>query len=95
MPEMNGFALAERLLHTHSGVKILYMSGYDKGRRVPSCPRHGGPYLQMPFDPDVLLCAVRDVLEATQPCYRDSACTCSGAPRSNAAEMAAPLARTS
>ena len=65
MPEMSGRELAERIAQDHSGVKILFMSGYTDDAVV----RHGivesgVSFLQKPFSPLALARKVREVLDS-------------------------------
>jgi CheY-like chemotaxis protein len=65
MPEMHGRALAERLMTSEPGIRVLYMSGYtddDILRRGLTQP--GTVLLQKPFTPEELARAVREVLDA-------------------------------
>ncbi|MEX2222852.1 MAG: ATP-binding protein [Candidatus Rokuibacteriota bacterium] len=59
MPEMNGPALARRLLADRPEMAVLYMSGYTD-QPVGT----GGAFLQKPFTPDDVARAVRAVLDA-------------------------------
>jgi two-component system cell cycle sensor histidine kinase/response regulator CckA len=64
MPEMHGRALAERLMTSEPGIRVLYMSGYtddDILRRGLTQP--GTVLLQKPFTPEELARAVREVLD--------------------------------
>ena len=63
MPEMSGRDLADRLVHTRPGLKVLYMSGYTDDAIV----HHGvldpsTVLLQKPFTPDRLTRMVGDLL---------------------------------
>jgi PAS domain S-box-containing protein len=60
---MSGCELAQRLAAAHSGIKVLFMSGYNPDD--PALP-HMSPalaYLQKPFSPDVLATKLREVLD--------------------------------
>ena len=65
MPQMGGRELADRLLATQRGLRVLYMSGYTDdtlGREGVLDP--GRAYLPKPFTSVTLLRRVRDVLDA-------------------------------
>jgi PAS domain S-box-containing protein len=66
MPEQGGRALAESLVASHPGLRVLYMSGYTDDAVV----HHGVleremNFVQKPFTPAALVGAVRGVLDAT------------------------------
>ena len=62
MPGGSGQVLAERLLITSPGLKILFISGYfDATLAGPEVP--GASFLQKPFSPDDLVRKVREVLD--------------------------------
>jgi DNA-binding NtrC family response regulator len=65
MPGMGGRLLAERLVHHHPTLKVLYMSGYTDDAMV----NHGVltpdiSFLQKPFTPVSFARAVRDAIES-------------------------------
>jgi PAS domain S-box-containing protein len=65
MPDMGGRAVAERLLASRPGLKVLYLSGYTDDAVV----RHGileaqVQFVQKPFSPAALAQKVRDVLDS-------------------------------
>lgn len=65
MPEMSGRQFVEKLRASHSGFKVLYMSGYNDDAIV----RHGvngvaDAFLQKPFTPTILAEKVREILSA-------------------------------
>jgi PAS domain S-box-containing protein len=67
MPDMSGRDLAEKLWHFHSGLKVLFQSGYT-GVAVL---RHGGldakaSFLQKPFGMDLLARKVRESLQGPE-----------------------------
>lgn len=65
MPGMSGRELAERLLPSHPGMRLLYTSGYTDDEIVRhGVSRCGIPFLAKPFAPEELLRKVQEVLEA-------------------------------
>ncbi len=63
MPQMNGRALAEKVLARQPQLRVLYMSGYADSAIVEGGVLGAGVnYLQKPFTPDVLVSKVHDVL---------------------------------
>ena len=64
MPQMNGRALAERLLAQQPSLKVLYISGYTDDSGVEQSLHAGAGFLQKPFTPDVLARKIREVLDA-------------------------------
>ena len=67
MPRMNGHDLAEMLKSRRPGLKVVYMSGYDRDAIV----RHAvldpdTPYIQKPFVPQAMAAVVRRVLDGKQ-----------------------------
>jgi two-component system cell cycle sensor histidine kinase/response regulator CckA len=64
MPGMSGCELAERLAAAHSGIKVIFMSGYDVDD--PMLQRMTTPlsFLPKPFTPDVLAMKLREVLDS-------------------------------
>lgn len=60
LPEMNGREMAEKLKSERAALRVFFMSGtppdevYERGLLGP-----GTPYLEKPFDPAVLLAALR------------------------------------
>jgi len=64
MPEVEGHKLAEELIARRAGLKVLYMSGYEK----ETLARRGfiaaeAIFLSKPFEPAGLVAKVREVLE--------------------------------
>jgi CheY-like chemotaxis protein len=70
MPALPGPALARRIVAGHPEARILYMSGYtDAAVRVGESSEGDDPagtLLQKPFTPELLACAVRSALDATE-----------------------------
>jgi two-component system, cell cycle sensor histidine kinase and response regulator CckA len=67
MPRMNGHDLGETLKSRRPGLKVVYMSGYDRDAIV----RHAvldpdTPYIQKPFVPQTMAAVVRRVLDGKQ-----------------------------
>jgi len=65
MPGASGSDLAQRLLHHHPEMKVLYMSGYSDSLIL----RYGvlqerAAFLQKPFSAELLERKVRDLLAA-------------------------------
>ena len=63
MPGMNGCELAAGLLPLLSGMKVMFMSAYDRDFLVTSGLNLAGPVLTKPFTAEYLLRRVRMVLE--------------------------------
>jgi two-component system cell cycle sensor histidine kinase/response regulator CckA len=65
MPNLSGRELAERLVESRPGLRVLFMSGYSSeaiardGELTP-----GAMFLQKPVAPDALALAVRTILDA-------------------------------
>jgi signal transduction histidine kinase/CheY-like chemotaxis protein len=62
MPGMRGASLAEQLLATRPGVRVLFMSGYGDGV-APGAAGDREAVLRKPFDQDRLARAVREALD--------------------------------
>jgi DNA-binding NarL/FixJ family response regulator len=66
MPDrVNGRELAEKLWAERPGLKVIFTSGYSAevvGKDFVL--RHGLHYLQKPYQPHKLACAVRECLDA-------------------------------
>jgi two-component system, cell cycle sensor histidine kinase and response regulator CckA len=66
MPRMGGRDLSERMLMLWPAVKILYVSGYTAGAiGTTGVLGPGTAFLQKPIESDVLVRAVREVLDST------------------------------
>jgi two-component system cell cycle sensor histidine kinase/response regulator CckA len=66
MPNVNGPALASRLLRERQGTKVLFISGYPE-RTMLLANNPEFVLLQKPFTPDALIAAVRQVLAPVEP----------------------------
>jgi len=65
MPGVNGRALAERLMSSISGLKVLYTSGYTNSVAALQAIRaSSSAFIQKPYSPDSLARKVRSVLDA-------------------------------
>jgi len=62
MPEMNGRQLADRLVATRPGIKVMFASGYSADDLVRHGVEAGMAYMQKPFSPESLAQKVKDVL---------------------------------
>ncbi len=66
MPRMNGHELAARLLASHAGMKVLFMSGHPESERLDAdVPVFD--HLEKPVTADALLRRVRAVLDRSPP----------------------------
>jgi len=73
MPDMNGPELAKKLLETHSGMKVLYMSGYPSDiLDVGGSDSEPVEFLQKPPMGDTLFRRVREVLDRDRPLTPDA-----------------------
>ena len=65
MPQMNGPEMVKRLEAVRPGVEVLYISGYADIATVDiKALTQRGNFLQKPFDPDILVGKVREILDA-------------------------------
>jgi DNA-binding response OmpR family regulator len=62
MPDMNGLALAERLLADRPEMKVLYMTGFSNDVVQAHGTPQPGSLIEKPFTPRQLSGRVRDVL---------------------------------
>ncbi len=64
MPQMNGQAVVEQLLHLRPAMSVVYMSGYPAD--AVACRREGAPgtaFLPKPLSPDTLAATIRRILD--------------------------------
>ncbi len=64
MPGMNGSELADQLLTTYPGLKLIYMSGYTGGLVLDDPSAGGIPLLRKPFSTQELAQKVREALHS-------------------------------
>ena len=64
MPELGGRELAERILKTRPGTKVLFISGHTQDVILKEGVEAGAPFLQKPFAPTDLVRKVREVLDS-------------------------------
>ena len=62
MPEMNGPALAQRLVEEKPDLRVLFVSGYADGPSPIDCGNPNVSFLSKPFPASMLASKVRDVL---------------------------------
>jgi len=65
MPEMNGPALAQRLVAIRPELRVLFVSGYTEELPVLNTPGNKSHFLAKPFASATLLSAVAELLEKT------------------------------
>lgn len=66
MPEMNGPALAQRLVAMRPELRVLFVSGYTEELPVLSGHGHKSHFLAKPFSSATLVAAVSELLERTE-----------------------------
>ena len=64
MPDMNGPALAQRLVAIRPELRVLFVSGYTEELPVLNTPGNKSQFLAKPFSSATLINAVADLLEA-------------------------------
>jgi two-component system cell cycle sensor histidine kinase/response regulator CckA len=65
MPRMNGSDLARRLMAERPGIRVLFISGYDRDAARTQGPLElGTDFIEKPFSPEALLDRIRRLLEA-------------------------------
>jgi hypothetical protein len=65
MPEMNGLELAETLLVSRPGLKVVFISGFPRGMLSPEGDvKPGTVLIAKPFTIKVLMSKLREVLDA-------------------------------
>ena len=64
MPEMNGPALAQRLVELRPELRVLFVSGYTDELPVLNVPGSKSKFLAKPFSSATLLAAVAELLES-------------------------------
>jgi PAS domain S-box-containing protein len=66
MPGLSGRELADRIMETRPGIRVLYMSGYTENVVTSGgLLEQGLAFLQKPFSPSVLVRRIREVLTRT------------------------------
>ena len=65
MPRMNGSDLARRLMAERPGIRVLFISGYDRDAARTRTPLEPGTdFIEKPFSPEALLDRIHRLLEA-------------------------------
>jgi two-component system cell cycle sensor histidine kinase/response regulator CckA len=68
LPDTNGIDLVEQLLKINPSCKVLFSSGYsDQKSRWKIIQKMGYPYLQKPYELNMMLVTVRDALAGLPP----------------------------
>jgi CheY-like chemotaxis protein len=71
MPQMNGRQLAERLVASRPGLKVLFLSGHTEDTTLRAGVLDESiPFLQKPFAPEVFTARVRELLDGRAPQQR-------------------------
>jgi two-component system cell cycle sensor histidine kinase/response regulator CckA len=66
MPRMNGSDLAQRLMAERPGIRVLFISGYDRDSAHVVGPQGPGTdFIEKPFSPELLLERVGRLLESS------------------------------
>jgi PAS domain S-box-containing protein len=64
MPRMNGSDLARRLMAERPGIRVLFISGYDRDEARTRSPMEAGTdFIEKPFSPEALLERIHLLLE--------------------------------
>lgn len=63
MPQMGGRELVEHLPIRHSGIRVLFMSGYADKSCYPDEARTEHAFIDKPFQPETLLLKIREILD--------------------------------
>jgi two-component system, cell cycle sensor histidine kinase and response regulator CckA len=67
MPRMNGSDLAQRLMAERPGIRVLFISGYDRDSARTGTPLEPGTdFIEKPFSPEMLLEHVGRLLEGAE-----------------------------
>ncbi len=65
MPRMNGSDLARRLMAERPGIRVLFISGFDRDAARTQTPMEPGTdFIEKPFSPEALLERIHRLLEA-------------------------------
>lgn len=71
MPQMNGKELADRLLHIHPTLKVLYASGYTENTiEHHDVQESGATFLPKPYTATTLAHKVREILDGSKETFR-------------------------